>query len=333
MKFIDEVKIEVKAGHGGDGCVAFLREKFRPMGGPSGGNGGGGGSVILVADEGKNTLLDYRYNPLHKAQRGEHGQGNDRYGAAGDDKELKVPVGTLVWDLESDELVADMAEHGQRVVVAQGGRGGMGNMHFATSVRQAPRYAQPGEPGEERALRLELRLLADLGLLGFPNAGKSTFVARVSAARPKVGDYPFTTLVPSLGMVDHKGVQFVVADIPGLVEGASEGRGLGHRFLRHVDRCRVLLHLIDGGCLDDQRDPVSDYRALREELARYSPELAEKPEILAVNKADLPDAEAAAELIEEALGRPVLRISGVSGAGVSGVLDQVVQLLAEQGVG
>ncbi len=328
MKFIDEVRIQVRSGDGGRGCVAFRREKYRPKGGPSGGNGGRGGDVILEADPGLSTLLQYRFNPLHRAGRGEHGRGNDQYGRDGEDAILRVPVGTLVRDAESGELIADLTEPGQRVVVARGGRGGLGNMHFATSVNQAPRYAQPGEPGEERTLLLELKLLADVGLLGFPNAGKSTFVARVTAARPKIAEYPFTTLVPQLGMVAHKDVHFVLADIPGLVEGAAEGRGLGHRFLRHVERCRVLLHLVDGAPLDEGRDPATDYRTLRRELERYSPALAGKPEVLAVNKTDLPDGRAAADLLEECLGRPVLRVSAATGAGVDAVLDAVIEALS-----
>ena len=328
MKFLDEVRIQVRSGDGGRGCVAFRREKYRPKGGPSGGNGGKGGDVVLEADPGLSTLLQYRFNPLHRAERGEHGRGNDQYGRDGEDAVLRVPVGTLVRDADTGELIADLTEAGQRVVVARGGRGGLGNMHFANSVNQAPRYAQPGEPGEERHLLLELRLLADVGLLGFPNAGKSTFVARVSAARPKIADYPFTTLAPQLGMVAHKEVQFVLADIPGLVEGASEGRGLGHRFLRHVERCRVLLHLIDGAPLDGERDPVTDYLTLRRELERYSPSLAAKPEVLAVNKCDLPDGRAAADLLEEALGRAVLRISAATGDGVGPALDALIDRLA-----
>ncbi len=328
MKFVDEVRIRVKAGDGGKGCVAFRREKYRPMGGPSGGNGGRGGSVVLVADPQRSTLLDYRYNPLQRAPAGEPGMGDDRYGSDGGDLVLPVPLGTVVHDEDTGEILGDLDHGGQRLVVAAGGRGGMGNMHFATPTKQAPRYAQPGEPGDERNLRLELKLLADVGLVGFPNAGKSTLVSRVSAARPKIADYPFTTLAPSLGMVDHKGRQFVVADIPGLVEGAAEGRGLGHQFLRHVERCRVLIHLIDGAAEGD-RDPEGDHRKIREELGRYSERLASKAEILAVNKCDLPDGDAAAELLEEALGRPVRRVSAVSGLGIEGLLDETIARLDE----
>ncbi len=324
MKFIDEVKIRVKAGDGGDGCIAFRREKFQPRGGPSGGDGGDGGSVILVADRNKHTLLDLRYNPLQRARRGEHGRGKDQYGAAGDDLRVAVPVGTSVYEHELGTLLADLVKPEQEVVVARGGSGGRGNIHFATSTRQAPRYAEPGRPGEERELRLELKLLADVGLVGLPNAGKSTFISRVSRARPKIADYPFTTLVPQLGLVDHREKTFVIADLPGLVEGAAEGRGLGHRFLRHVERCKVLLHLVDGAPLDERRDPVGDYRKIRGELERYDPAFADKPEIVAVTKLDLPDAVAAAELLEEHLGRSVLRVSAVSGHGMDEALDTVL---------
>jgi GTPase len=329
MKFVDEVRIEVKAGDGGDGCIAFRREKYRPRGGPSGGDGGRGGDVVLVADPNKHTLLDLRFNPLQRAERGEHGRGSDQYGAAGEDLRILVPVGTLVFDAEADGLLADLSEAGQRFVVAKGGPGGRGNMHFATPTQQAPRHAEPGEPGEERLLRLELKLLADVGLVGLPNAGKSTFISRVSRARPKIADYPFTTLVPQLGMVDHRGWTFVIADLPGLVEGAAEGRGLGHRFLRHVERCRLLLHLVDGSPPDAERDPVADYRQIRTELEAYDPVLAAKPEIVAITKCDLPDSEAAADLLEEALGRPVFRISSVAGKGLGSVLDAVANGLAE----
>lgn len=330
MRFIDEVKIHVQSGDGGAGCVSFLREKYRPFGGPNGGNGGNGGDVVFVADPQRSTLLDYRYNPLQRAERGQHGQGSERYGRNGEILELPVPVGTILHDLTSGEIVADFVEPGQRVVVARGGQGGQGNMHFATARQQAPKFAQPGMPGEERDLLLELKLLADVGLLGFPNAGKSTLVSRISAAKPKIADYPFTTLVPNLGMVDHKGEQFVVADIPGLVEGAAQGKGLGHKFLRHVQRCRVLVHLIDGGCLDLGRDPASDYEALRHELKAFSAELADLPEIVVVNKIDLPDAGAAAELLEEHLARPVLRLSAATNEGLDAVLDEMIRRLNVQ---
>lgn len=329
MKFVDEVRIQVKAGDGGDGCIAFRREKYRPRGGPSGGDGGDGGSVVLVADRNKHTLLDLRFNPLQRGERGEHGRGSDQYGAGGADRRISVPVGTLVQDETEGVLLADLVEAGQEVVVARGGGGGRGNMHFATPTRQAPRFAEEGRRGEERSLRLELKLLADVGLIGLPNVGKSTFISRVSRARPKIADYPFTTLVPQLGMVDHLERTFVIADLPGLVEGAAEGRGLGHRFLRHVERCRVLLHLVDGAPQDADRDPVGDYRKIREELRRYSPALADRPEVRAVTKSDLPDAEAAAELLEEQIGEPVLRLSSVSGRGVSQVLDALAKAIGE----
>ncbi len=327
MKFVDEVRIEVKAGDGGNGCVAFRREKYRPRGGPSGGDGGDGGSVVLVADPNKHTLLDLRFNPLQRAKRGEHGRGNDQYGAGGEDLRIAVPVGTLVFDRAEDLLLGDLSAPGQEVVVARGGKGGRGNMHYATPTRQAPRYAQPGGPGEERLLRLELKLLADVGLVGLPNAGKSTFISRVSRARPKIADYPFTTLVPQLGMVDHRERTFVIADLPGLVEGASEGRGLGHRFLRHVERCRVLLHLVDGSPTEVERDPGSDYSKIRRELERYSPGLSAKPEVIVVTKTDLPDAEAAADLLRESLDRTVLSMSSASGEGISKVLDELASFI------
>ncbi|MDF1563234.1 MAG: GTPase ObgE [Deltaproteobacteria bacterium] len=329
MKFVDEVRLQVKAGDGGRGCLSFRREKFEPKGGPNGGNGGRGGDVILVVDEGLSTLLDYRFNPLQRAERGHHGMGKDMHGRAGEDRVLRVPPGTQVFDEETDELLGDLTEVGDRLVVARGGDGGRGNKAFTTSVNRAPRRIEPGWPGEERRLRLQLKLMADVGLLGFPNAGKSTFIRRVSRARPKVADYPFTTLVPNLGLVEHKGETFVLADIPGLVEGAAEGRGLGHRFLKHVERCRVMLHLVDGMPTEEGRDPVADYRALRGELERYSAELAARPEILAVSKADLPDAQAAAQLLEEEIGRKVILLSSPTGEGVEAVLDAALEAIAQ----
>ncbi|MFW6369463.1 MAG: GTPase ObgE [Myxococcota bacterium] len=329
MRFVDEVRIEVRAGDGGDGCIAFRREKYRPRGGPSGGDGGDGGSVILVADPNKHTLLDLRYNPLQRAGRGENGRGSDQYGAGGEDRRVSVPVGTLVHDEDRGVLLADLSEPWQEVVAARGGTGGRGNMHFATPTRQAPRFAEEGKPGEDRRLRLELKLLADVGLVGLPNAGKSTFISRVSRARPKIADYPFTTLVPQLGMVDRHERTFVIAALPGPVEGAAEGRGLGHRFLRHVERCRVLLHLVDGSPPEAERDPVGDYRKIRGELESYSPELAAKREIVVVTKADLPDAHAAADLLGEILDAPPTLISAVSGAGVDELLDELASAIDE----
>jgi GTP-binding protein len=285
--FVDEVEIHVRAGDGGRGCVSFRREKFVPRGGPDGGDGGRGGSVILEADEGLGTLLDFRYRRHYTAPRGRHGEGSDRHGANGDDLVLRVPVGTTVRERDTGRLLGDLTRHGERLAVARGGRGGRGNARFATSTRRAPRHAEPGGPGEERTLRLELRLLADVGVVGFPNAGKSTLVARLSAARPRIAEYPFTTLVPTLGLVRlDEDRSFVIADVPGLIPGAAEGKGLGLRFLRHLERTRLLVHLLD---LDPGtgRDPVDDWRTIQAELEAYSPELAARPQLVAANKIDL----------------------------------------------
>jgi GTP-binding protein len=290
--FVDEVAILVKAGDGGRGCVSFRREKYVPRGGPNGGDGGRGGSVVLEGDEGLTTLLDFRYRRHYTADRGEHGKGADKHGANADDQVLRVPLGTVVRERDTGLTLGEITERGQRLTVAAGGRGGRGNAAFATSTRRAPRIAEPGQAGEERWLVLELKLLADVGVVGFPNAGKSTLVSRLSAARPRIADYPFTTLVPTLGLVrvddEHS---FVIADIPGLIPGAAEGKGLGLRFLRHVERTRVLVHLVD---LDPAtgRDPVDDWEHIQRELAAYSPELAARPQILAANKVDLPDTDA-----------------------------------------
>ncbi|HET9157925.1 MAG TPA: GTPase ObgE [Myxococcaceae bacterium] len=332
MKFVDQVSIQAKAGDGGDGAVAFRREKFVERGGPSGGDGGNGGSVVFEADTGLTTLLDYRYQQHHRARNGQHGMGSDMNGASAEDLVLRVPVGTLIRDQDSGELLADLAEPGARAVIARGGRGGLGNMNFATSTRQTPRFAQDGKPGEERRLVLELKLLADVGLLGFPNAGKSTLISRVSRARPKIADYPFTTLVPNLGVVPYKdGMSFVMADIPGIIEGAAEGAGLGHQFLRHVERCRVLVHLVDLSAPGEGRAPVRDLDVLDHELARYSPELAKKPQIIAANKVDLPDARERLPGFEAAMaarGLPVFPISAATGEGVGALLDAVAQVLS-----
>src|SRR5277367_3627268 len=293
MKFVDQVSIHVKAGDGGNGAVAFRREKFIEHGGPSGGDGGNGGSVRLVADPQLTTLLDYRYQPLQHAAGGQHGMGSDCNGRSAEDLVLRVPAGTLVKDAHTSELLADLSTPGAELVAAKGGRGGLGNMNFATSTRQAPRFAQEGTLGEERDLVLELKLLADVGLLGFPNAGKSSLIARVSRARPKVADYPFTTLVPNLGMVAYKdGLSFVMADIPGLIEGAADGAGLGHQFLRHLKRTGLLLHIVDLAPFDTEVDPVREARAIVRELERYDAELADKPRWLVLNKLDMvPEAE------------------------------------------
>jgi GTP-binding protein len=331
VKFVDEVRIQVKAGDGGNGAVAFRREKYIERGGPSGGDGGNGGSVIFEADPQLTTLLDYRYQQHHEAKHGGHGRGSDCNGAASDDLVLRVPVGTLVTDTGNGERLGDLSAAGERLIVARGGRGGLGNMNFATSTRQTPRFAQDGTPGEQRELVLELKLLADVGLLGFPNAGKSTLISRVSRARPKVADYPFTTLVPNLGMVQYRGDRsFVMADIPGLIEGASAGAGLGHQFLRHVERCRVLIHLIDMGAEGEGREPLHDFDVLNRELEKYSPELAKKPQIVAANKVDLPYARERLPKLARALkkrGLDVLPVSSFTGEGLDSVLDAVAAKL------
>lgn len=288
MKFVDEARIEVQGGNGGNGAASFRREKFIPKGGPDGGDGGRGGSVYVLADRNLNTLIDYRYARKFFAKNGENGRGADCFGAGAEDIILKVPVGTLVIDETTGETVADLTKHGEKALVAQGGKGGLGNLHFKSSTNRAPRQATKGEPGQYRMLHLELKVLADVGLLGMPNAGKSTFISAVSNARPKVADYPFTTLVPHLGVVRVGSEQsFVLADIPGLVEGAAEGAGLGHLFLRHLSRTSLLLHVIDCAPLDPDVDPIAQARALVRELEKYNPELAQKPRWIVLNKADL----------------------------------------------
>jgi GTPase len=318
--FVDEVEIHVRAGDGGRGCVSFRREKYVPRGGPNGGDGGRGGSVILEADEGLGTLLDFRYKRHYTAARGGHGEGSDRHGANGADLVLRVPVGTTVHERDTGLLLGDLTSHGERLDVARGGRGGRGNARFATSTNRAPRRADPGETGEERDLRLELRLLADVGVVGFPNAGKSTLVARLSAARPKIADYPFTTLVPTLGLVRlDEERSFVIADVPGLIPGAAEGKGLGLRFLRHLERTRVLVHLLD---LDPAtgRDPVDDWRTIQAELKAYSPELAARPQLVAANKIDLDDTASRLKRVV-AMGRrrgmPVIPLAARTGQGLA----------------
>src|SRR5215210_3749006 len=287
--FLDRVKIRVKAGDGGDGVTAFRREKFIPRGGPSGGDGGVGGSVWMEATEGLNTLLHLRYNPEHKAERGHHGEGSNRFGKDGEDAIVKVPVGTQVFDPESNELLFDFTEPGQRYLAAKGGKGGWGNSHFATPTKQAPKYHYDGRPGGEKELQLELKLIADVGLVGYPNAGKSTLISVISAAKPKIADYPFTTLEPNLGVVDLGDYRtFVVADIPGLIEGAHEGAGLGDRFLRHVERTKLLLHLVDVSSASG-RDAVSDYETINRELAAYDESLGARPQIVVATKIDALD--------------------------------------------
>jgi GTP-binding protein len=288
MKFFDEATIEVIAGDGGNGIASFRREKYVPRGGPDGGDGGRGGSIYAVADRNINTLIDYRYARIHRAKRGENGRGADQYGRGAEDIVLRMPVGTVITDADTGELIADLARDGARALLAAGGKGGLGNIHFKSSINRAPRQFTRGEEGEHRRLRLELKVLADVGLLGLPNAGKSTFIRAISAARPKVADYPFTTLAPNLGVVrTSESRSFVVADIPGLIEGAAEGAGLGHRFLRHLARTRLLLHIVDIAPLDEDADPVHDARAIVKELKRYDEALFEKPRWLVLNKIDL----------------------------------------------
>ncbi len=338
MTFVDEIDIFVKGGDGGAGCVSFRREKFVPRGGPDGGDGGHGGSVFLEADPALTTLLDFHYKRHYHAERGGHGEGSDCHGASGDDLVLRVPLGTVVTDRDTGALIADLTAPGQRVPAIRGARGGRGNARFATSTNQAPRKADLGRPGPERWLHLELKLLADVGLIGFPNAGKSTLVSRVSAAKPRIADYPFTTLAPTLGIVRVDGDStFVIADLPGLIPGASQGRGLGHQFLRHTERTRLLLHVLD---LDSAtgRDPLDDLRVIDAELAAYSPELAERPQLIVANKADLvdgdPGAAAALERIRRhcaATGRALYAVSAATGRGLPELLRAVAARLDDLG--
>jgi GTP-binding protein len=328
MKFLDEAKVHLKAGDGGDGVVAFRREKFIEFGGPDGGNGGKGGDVVVEAVDGLNTLIDYRYTQHFRARKGGNGAGSDRTGAASDDVVLKVPAGTQVFAEDRETLLADLTRVGQRVVLCRGGDGGHGNAHFKSSTNRAPRRADKGFPGEERAVWLRLKLIADAGLIGLPNAGKSTFLAAVSAARPKIADYPFTTLHPQLGVVrPDANTEFVLADIPGLIEGASEGAGLGDRFLGHIERCAVLLHLVDG----TQPDPAHAYATVRAELEGYGGGLAEKPEIVVLNKADAMTSQARASRVKalaRASGKDVLVISGATGEGVAEVVRKLATRIA-----
>jgi GTP-binding protein len=335
--FVDEVEIHVAAGHGGRGCLSFRREKFVPRGGPDGGDGGHGGSVIFVADAHRNTLLQFRYNPEHKAERGRDGAGALRTGASGRNLKLPVPVGTVVFEEDPENPgewlpIADLARPGQTFVVAKGGRGGLGNARFVSSTNRAPRKVQPGEPGEDKRLRLHLKLLADVGLVGFPNAGKSTLIARISAARPKIADYPFTTLVPNLGVVTLSDDRvFVVADVPGLIEGAHRGVGLGDRFLRHLERTKVLIHLVDVSGASG-RDPVADFDVVQRELAFFDASLAAKPMLVAANKMDALDEPGRVERLEQhvtALGLPFFRISGVAGTGVPALLEAAWPVIAQ----
>jgi GTPase len=330
--FIDRAKIKVKAGDGGNGVTAFRREKFVPRGGPSGGDGGRGGSVWLESSEDLNTLLHLRYNPIHEAERGRHGEGSNRHGRDGTDVLVKVPVGTQVFDAETEELLFDFTENEQRFLAAQGGKGGWGNQHFATPTNRAPRYHYVGRPGEEKELQLELKLIADVGLVGFPNAGKSTLISVISAAKPKIADYPFTTLEPNLGVVDLGDFRtFVVADIPGLIEGASEGAGLGDRFLRHVERTKLILHLVDVSSLSG-RNPVEDYEIINRELANYNADLAARPQIVVATKLDALDEPERLQSLRaraEADGKPFLQISAVTNQGTQELIQIVSRKLDE----
>src|SRR5688572_11590912 len=324
--FVDEVDIHVLAGSGGSGCLSFRREKFVPRGGPDGGDGGSGGSVFIVATPTKNTLVDFRFHPEFKARRGQHGQGSNRTGQTAQDLDVTVPIGTLVYEKTDGnlQLLADLAEEGQRVLVARGGRGGRGNARFVSSTNRAPRRTEPGERGEEKFLHLELKLLADVGLIGFPNAGKSTLISRISAARPKIADYPFTTLAPNLGVVTLSDDRsFVVADVPGLIKGAHEGHGLGDQFLRHIERTKVLVHLVDVSGASG-RDPIEDFETIVEELRLFSPKLAAKPQLVAANNIDAAPDRAPLKALERHVKKrklPFFRISGVSGEGV----DQLIE--------
>ncbi len=330
--FIDRVKIKIASGKGGDGVTAFRREKFVPRGGPSGGDGGKGGDVWMESDEGLNTLLHLRYNPEHKADRGRHGEGSNRHGKDSEDVIIRVPVGTQVFDAESEDLLFDFTEAGQRFLAAKGGKGGWGNQHFATSTNRAPKYNYTGREGEEKELQLELKLIADVGLVGFPNAGKSTLISVISAAKPKIADYPFTTFEPNLGVVDLGEYKtFVVADIPGLIEGASEGAGLGDRFLRHVERTKLILHLVDVSSISG-RDSSEDYAIINRELANYDQNLATRPQIVVATKLDALDEPERLENLRklaEKDGKPFLQISAVTNLGTKELVNAVAQKLYE----
>ena len=335
MHFVDEVTIRLKAGAGGNGAIAFRREKYVPKGGPSGGDGGDGASVVLVVDGGLSTLLDFRYKSEFDAPAGQNGANKDRYGRAGEDVVLRVPPGTQVFDVASSALIGDLKRDGERMIVARGGKGGRGNIHFTSSTDRAPRRAEPGTPGEERSIRLELKLLADIGLLGFPNVGKSSLIARISAARPKIADYPFTTLVPNLGSVRLSGERsFVVADIPGLIEGAHAGAGLGDRFLRHLDRTRVLVHLLDATA--SGRTPLRDYLTMNRELALYDPDLAARPQIVVLNKIDVPEVRQKLARIAGPFARRNIKVHAISaatGEGVPALLELMWRALPGRGSG
>jgi len=330
VKFIDEVTMLASSGHGGAGCVAFRREKFIEFGGPNGGDGGKGGDVIFEAASGLSTLLELRHRPHQKAEKGHNGMGKNRHGACGNDLVIKVPVGTVISDAESGEVLADMTENGLRVILLKGGRGGQGNARFASATHKTPRFAQPGEEGQEAKLRLELKLMADVGLLGLPNAGKSSLISKVSEARPKIADYPFTTIKPSLGVVPYKNYRsFVMADIPGIIEGAHEGAGLGHRFLKHLERSGILLHLVDISWMPE-RDPLAEFEAVSRELALFSAELADKAQVVVITKTDLPQTREHLPEVRawfEGRGIGVFPISSATGEGVPELLDEIARRL------
>ncbi len=330
VRFIDEAKIHVRSGRGGNGCVSFRREKFVPRGGPNGGDGGKGGDVVLKAAANKNSLLDFRYKQHYRAKNGQHGKGKNQHGKTAPALAIPVPMGTVVKNDETDEIIGDLVSDGQEIVVAKGGRGGRGNSHFKTSVNRAPKYAEQGEEGEEKTIKLELKLLADVSVIGFPNAGKSSLISKISAARPKVADYPFTTLTPNLGVVSYdEGKTFVVADVPGLIQGAHAGAGLGITFLKHIERTKIIIHLIDISPLT-KRDPVEDYKILNDELEAYSSELKKKPQIVALNKIDLKEAnERLVELRKrfKKLGVEVFPISAVTGEGINELIKQTSRQL------
>lgn len=336
MKFVDEVTIQVEAGKGGNGCASFRREKYIPKGGPSGGDGGHGGSVYLIADEGLNTLVDFRHVRRYKAQTGEAGMSRDMYGKGGEDRYVRVPIGTMITDVDTEELIGDLTEEGQVLCVAQGGRGGLGNIHFKSSTNRAPRQFTSGKPGEHRELRMELKLLADVGLLGLPNAGKSTFVRSVSAARPKVANYPFTTLHPNLGVVSIEAHRsFVIADIPGLIEGAADGAGLGVQFLKHLARTGLLLHLVDVMPFDDDGGPVAAAKSIVLELKKFSPELASKERWLVLNKLDLVPEDERDSLCQEIVDGlewtgPVFKVVALSGEGTKDLMYRIMEKIEQE---
>jgi len=328
VKFIDEAIITVQSGDGGRGCVSFRREKFIPRGGPDGGDGGKGGDIVLKTSPGKRTLYQFRFQKHFKAKNGSHGQGKQKTGKNGQDLVIELPPGTLVTDADTGQVIKDLIECGETIVLARGGRGGQGNTRFKTSTNRAPRFAQPGEPGETKTLRLELKLLADVGIIGLPNAGKSTLITAVSSAHPKIGSYPFTTLYPSLGVVQTGWAEpFIVADIPGLIEGAHKGTGLGIRFLRHIERTRILVHLIDVSAMD-MDNPLKAYTTVNKELAMYNQELTEKPQIVVLNKMDLPDVREAAKKFQDAIKeKQVVFISALTGQGIENLKSKIIRLL------